>query len=443
MGAGGRDFHDFAAAMRDDPEREVVAFTATQIPFIADRRYPASLAGPRYPDGIPVVDEAELPGLLAAGDIDEVVFSYSDRSHVEVMHAASLVLSAGADFRLLGSVATTLGSPVPVVAVCATRTGAGKSPVSRRVAAVLATSGRRVGLIRHPMPYGDLAAMAVQRFATVANIDAAAPTIEEREEYELPVAAGLLVYAGVDYRAIVDLAAAECDVLIWDGGNNDTPFVWPDLHLTVVDALRPADGLAYHPGEVNLRRADVVVVNKVGGASEAALAEIDASLAVANPAAEVVRAESVVTLDDGPDLRGRRVVVVEDGPTTTHGGMASGAGLVAARAAGAVVVDPRPFAAGSLATTYEAFPHLGPVLPAMGYSDAQVADLEATLAAVDADAVVCGTPFDLGRVVRSRHPIRRVTYEVREVGEPDLATVVGERMARWDRGERTGAAAHR
>lgn len=436
MGAGGRDFHDFATALRDDPAVEVVAFTAAQIPYISDRRFPASMAGPRYADGIPIVDEAELPALLAAG-VDEVVFAYSDRSHVDVMHAASLVLAAGADFRLLGSESTTLRSPVPVVAVCATRTGAGKSPVSRQVASILAATGRRVGLIRHPMPYGDLEAMRVQRFATQADIDAAAPTVEEREEYELPVAMGVLTYAGVDYSAIVGLAASECDVLIWDGGNNDTPFVWPDLHLTVVDALRPADGTTWHPGEVNLRRADVVVVTKVGSATAAAVAEAEAGIEACNPGALVVRADVEVVLDDGADLRGAPVVVVEDGPTTTHGGMPSGAGLVAAHAAGAEVVDPRPFAHGTIAGLYRDFPHLGPVLPAMGYSPAQLADLEATLRAAPCRAVVCGSPVDLARLVDLPVPIRRVRYDV----VAPLADVLAPFVAAWDRGERIGAAA--
>ena len=430
MGAAGRDFHDFNVAFRHDPDVEVVAFTAAQIPGIDDRRYPASLAGPRYPDGIPIVAEAELGRLLADGSVDEVVLSYSDLSHVEVMHRASAVLAAGPDFRLLGPDATMLRASVPVVAVCAVRTGCGKSQTARRVVRLLADAGLRVVQIRHPMPYGDLEAMAVQRFASQADIDAADPTVEEREEYELPVREGTVLYAGVDYEAIVRRAEAEADVLVWDGGNNDLPFVAPDLLLTLVDPLRPGHEVAYHPGEAALRRADVVVVTKVDAADPADVAAVLASVAERNPGATVVRAASPVTLDAGPSLAGVPVLVVEDGPTTTHGGAPSGAGLVAARAAGAEVVDPRPWAVGSIADTYRRYPGVGPVLPAMGYGDEQRRDLEATIEAAPVEVVVSGSPADLGRLLRTSRPVRQVTYELADAGAPTLADVLAPLVAR-------------
>jgi predicted GTPase len=419
LGAGGRDFHDFNVVFRDDPAVEVVAFTAAQIPGIDDRRYPPALAGPRYPRGIPIVPEADLPALIRREHVDEAVFAYSDLSHVEVMHRASIVLAAGADFRLLGPAATMLPSPVPVVAVCATRTGAGKSPTSRRIGRILLDAGLRVALVRHPMPYGDLVAMRVQRFATSADIDAAHPTIEEREEYEVPVAMGMTMWAGVDYGAILERVAAESDVIVWDGGNNDFSFYVPDLLVVVADPLRAGDELAFHPGETNLRMADVVVVNKVDSATDAEVTTVVDHVHAVNPGAGVIRARSPVTLGAGPDLAGCRALVVEDGPTVTHGGMGFGAGTVAARAAGAEIVDPRPWAVGALAETYGRFPHLGPVLPAMGYSDAQVADLGATARAVPCDVVITGTPIDLGRLVDLGHPVRHATYAVEEVPDPD------------------------
>ncbi|HEU5083124.1 MAG TPA: cyclic 2,3-diphosphoglycerate synthase [Acidimicrobiales bacterium] len=424
MGAGGRDFHDFNVAFRHDPATEVIAFTAAQIPGIDDRRYPASLAGPAYPDGIPIVPEARLADLIAAERVDEVVFAYSDVAHVEVMHRASIALAAGADFRLLGPAATMLRSTKPVVAVCAVRTGAGKSQTVRRVARILRDAGRRVALVRHPMPYGDLEAMRVQRFATLADIDAADPTVEEREEYEAPVAAGMVMYAGVDYEEILRRAEQEADVIVWDGGNNDFPFFAHDLLITVADPLRPGDELTHHPGEVNLRRADVVVVNKVDAAEPAAVDAVLRNVRDANPGAVVVQAASPVRLDDGPSLAGVRVLVVEDGPTITHGGMPYGAGSVAARAAGAEVVDPRPHAVGSIADTFERYPDIGPVLPAMGYGADQLADLEATIEATPCDAVVSGTPADLARLVRTAKPVRRVGYELAEIGTPTLADVL-------------------
>ncbi len=429
MGAAGRDFHDFNVVFRDDDRVEVVAFTAAQIPGIDDRRYPPELAGARYPEGIPIRPEAELVELVRRDAIDEVVFAYSDLTHEDVMHRASAVLAAGADFRLLGPGSTCLRAPVPVVAVCATRTGAGKSPISRYVATVLRDAGLRVVLVRHPMPYGDLAAMRVQRFATLADIDAAAPTVEEREEYELPVQLGLVMYAGVDYGAILAAAAAEADVIVWDGGNNDFPFFAPDLMITVADALRPGHELRYHPGETNLRLADVVVVNKVDSATTDAVDTVLRSVQAVNPDAAVVLAESPVTLGPGPDLAGRRVLVVEDGPTITHGGMPFGAGTVAARAAGGVVVDPRPWAVGSIAATYARHPAIGPVLPAMGYSPEQLAELAATIRAVDCDVVVAGTPIDLARLVDAGRPIRRAGYGFRARSGADLPTLLGPVIA--------------
>ena len=425
MGAGGRDFHNFNVAYREDASTEVVAFTATQIPGIADRTYPPSLAGRRYPKGIPIRPEEELTALIRRYDVDEVVFSYSDMPHVEVMHRASIVLAAGASFVLLGPHATMLQSTKPVVSVCAVRTGSGKSQTSRRVGRILMDAGLRVALVRHPMPYGDLDAMRVQRFATLADIDASHPTIEEREEYERPVELGMLMYSGVDYAEILAQAQAEADVIVWDGGNNDFSFYAPTLQIVVVDPLRAGDELAYHPGETNLRMADVVVINKIDSAGLEKTERVLTDVAAVNPAATVIRAASPTMLQDGPPLMGRRVLVIEDGPTLTHGGMSFGAGLVAAQLGGAgEVVDPRPFAVGSIAETFRRFPQVGPVLPAMGYSDTQLGELEQTINAADCDVVLTGTPMDLGRLIHSRHPIRHVTYELQEIGEPTLDDVL-------------------
>lgn len=425
MGAAGRDFHDFNTVFRDSDVHRVVAFTATQIPGIEDRVYPAGLAGPTYPDGIPIRPEAELEQLVRAHGVDEVVLSYSDLSHEQVMHQASRVLATGADFRLLGPASTMLDSPVPVIAVTAVRTGCGKSQTSRYVGRLLLDRGRRVALVRHPMPYGDLEAMRVQRFATLADIDAADPTFEEREEYEAPVALGMVMYAGVDYAAILDQAAADADVIVWDGGNNDLPLFRPDLHLVVVDPLRPGHELTHHPGEANLRMADAVVVNKVDTADPADVAHVRANVTRVNPGATIIETASPVILDDGPDLAGARVLVVEDGPTITHGGMAWGAGTVAAEEAGVTdIVDPRPVAVGSIADTYARYPDIGTVLPAMGYGPEQVRDLEATIRATACDAVISGTPMDLGRLLDPGVPIRRATYELADVSHPTLAQVV-------------------
>jgi predicted GTPase len=425
MGAGGRDFHDFNVAFREDPQTQVVAFTAAQIPGIDGRVYPPSLAGPLYPDGIPIVAEERLAELIRSEAVDEVVLAYSDLSHEDVMHKASLVLAAGADFRLLGPRSTMLLATKPVVAVTAVRTGCGKSQTSRRVARILLDAGLQVALVRHPMPYGDLEAMRAQRFATLDEIDAAHPTIEEREEYELPVRLGMTVYAGVDYGEILARAEAEADVILWDGGNNDFPFFRPDLTIVVVDPLRPGHELRYHPGEANLRMADAVVVSKIESAPLDALERVLTNVRLVNPTAQVVLARSPVTLEEGPEIAGRRVLVVEDGPTLTHGGMAFGAGTVAAREGGALeLVDPRPYATGSIAELFERYKHLGPVLPAMGYSDEQLRELEQTIDACECDVVVTGTPIDLSRLIRSRHPIRHASYELEEAGGTTLAQLL-------------------
>jgi predicted GTPase len=431
MGAGGRDFHDFNLVYREDPAVEVVAFTATQIPGIEDRTYPPALAGPRYPEGIPIRSESELEELIARERVDEVVFAYSDVSYEYVMHRSAAVIAAGAAFTLLGGRATMLASSRPVIAVCAVRTGSGKSQTSRALGRVLLAEGLRVALIRHPMPYGELDRMRLQRFTSLAEIDASDPTIEEREEYERPVELGLVVFAGVDYGAIVEAADAEADLLIWDGGNNDLPFIKPDLMIVVVDPLRPGDELRYHPGEANLRLADVVVVNKVDSATPEQVAIVLEHVRELNPDAAVIQAESPVALADGPPIEGRRVLVVEDGPTITHGQMPFGAGTVAAEQGGAAErVDPRPYAVGSIAETFARYPHIGAVLPAMGYSPDQLAELERTIDAVDCDVVVAGTPIDLDRLISCRHPIRQTTYELREVDGPKLGDLVAPLVER-------------
>ena len=431
MGAGGRDFHDFNVVFRDDADTRVVAFTATQIPGIAGRVYPPALAGPLYPEGIPIRPEEELAELVREHGVDEVILAYSDLKHETVMHKASLALATGADFRLLGPDATMLDSKKPVVAVCAVRTGCGKSQTSRKVGRALLDAGLRVALVRHPMPYGDLEAMRVQRFATLEDIDASHPTVEEREEYEEPVRLGMTMYAGVDYEAILRQAESEADVVIWDGGNNDFPFYRPDLLIVVADPLRPGHELRYHPGETNLRLADVVVINKVDTAEPQDIEVVLRNVQEANPLATVVFAKSPPVLDPGPELRGKTVLVVDDGPTLTHGEMPFGAGLVAAREAGAArIADPRPHAVGSLRDVFERWPQLTDTLPAMGYSDEQLSELQQTINAVDCDVVVSGTPIDLARLIESRHPIRRVRYELEELGEPTVADVLAPVVAK-------------
>ncbi len=425
MGAAGRDFHNFNMAFRGRPEVRVVAFTATQIPGIEHRRYPAQLAGPGYEQGIPIVPEAELEAVIAREGVDEVVFAYSDIPHLHVMHQASRALACGVDFCLLGPDRTMVKAACPVISICATRTGAGKSQTSRYVARLLRDWGIRPVVIRHPMPYGDLARQQVQRFATLEDLDLHEVTVEEREDYEPHVRAGLVVYAGVDYEAIVRRAEQESQVIIWDGGNNDFSFVRPDLEVVVVDPLRPGQELEYHPGETNMRRAQVVVINKVGSAGAQAVERLAGLVAEVNPAAAIVRADSVITTDNGADVRGKRVLVVEDGPTVTHGGMATGAGHEAALRLGAgEVVDPRPYAVGELVAVYEKYRHLGPVLPAVGYFPEQLRDLEATIQAVPADVVIVATPFDISRVLRVGRPVVRVSYEFAETAEPSLRTLV-------------------
>ena len=425
LGAAGRDFHNFNVFYRDDASREVVAFTATQIPDIAGRRYPAELAGDRYPNGIPIVDEAELEDLIARERVDECVFSYSDIAHTDVMHLASRCIAAGADFVLPGGAPTMLRSTKPVISVCAVRTGVGKSQTSRYLVKILKDLGKKVVSVRHPMPYGDLAAQAVQRFASYADLDAHHCTIEEREEYEPHIDAGFVIYAGVDYEAILRQAEAEADVIMWDGGNNDLPFYAPDLHVVLADPLRPGDEARYHPGEANVRLADLVIVNKCDVAAEDAIAAVEASVRELNPRATVIRCDSPVTVEDPDLVQDKRVLVIEDGPTLTHGSMSFGAGVVGARAAGvAEIVDPTLYAAGSLAATYAKYPNARGILPAMGYGDAQIRDLEATIDAADADAVVSGTPIDLTRVLSVNKPMTRARYELREQVPGILAEAV-------------------
>jgi predicted GTPase len=421
MGAAGRDFHNFNVVYRDDPDAEVVGFTATQIPFIENRRYPPELAGPSYPDGIQIQLESRLPDLVRELQVDDVVFAYSDVPHEYVMHRASIAHAAGASFVLLGPDATMLEAKVPVVAVCAVRTGSGKSQTTRRVVQVLKEHGRTPVVARHPMPYGDLVRQRVQRFASFEDLDANDVTIEEREEYEPHLRNGTVVYAGVDYGAILDQAQGECDVLLWDGGNNDFPFYRPTVHLTVVDPLRAGHETTYHPGETNFRMAGVLVVNKIDSASPEQLAAIDRAIEAANPDAMVIKARSPVTFEEPTDLNGKRVLVIEDGPTLTHGEMQYGAGVVAARRAGAAdIVDPREHARGSMREIYEKYA-IGPVLPAMGYSDEQLAEFEHMINATDCDVVIIATPIDLRRLVKIEKPAVRVFYDLEEAeGSPTV-----------------------
>ena len=428
-GAAGRDFHNFNVRYREDPRSEVVAFTATQIPGIEGRLYPAELAGELYPDGIPIHAEGDLESLVLDGAADEVVFAYSDVSHEAVMHVASRSLAAGADFTLLGSRSTMIAAEIPVVAVCAVRTGSGKSQTTRAVALILKEWGKKVAVIRHPMPYGDLARQAVQRFATYEDLLAADCTIEEREEYEPHIAQGSIVFAGVDYGAILAVAQREADVIVWDGGNNDLPFYVPDVHITVADPLRAGHETRYHPGETNLRMADVVVINKVDSADPNELGALRKTIESVNPGATVLEARSPIVIEDGADLAGRKVLVVEDGPTVTHGEMSYGAGVVAARQAGAAeLVDARPWATGTIKDVYEKYPHIGALVPAMGYSEQQRADLADTINASDADAVLIATPIDLRKVCNLTKPAYRVEYELEVVTSPGLAEVLAKRL---------------
>ena len=429
MGAAGRDFHNFNVFFRDNPAYDVVAFTATQIPNIAGRTYPAKLAGAQYPKGIPIHPESDLVKLIRSLKADQVVFAYSDVSHETVMHKASQVLAAGADFRLMGAGTTQIKSSKPVVSVCAARTGSGKSQTTRRVAELLMARGYSVAAIRHPMPYGDLVKQAVQRFANYKDLAAQNCTIEEREEYEPHIARGILVYAGVDYERILRQAEAEVDVILWDGGNNDLSFYQSDLHIVVVDPHRPGHELTYHPGETNLLMADVVVINKVDTADRDAVMAVRENVRSRNPGAILIEAASPIFVDDPAAIRGKRVLVVEDGPTLTHGEMAYGAGWVAARRFGAAeIIDPRPFATGTIAQTYAKYPTTGNVLPAMGYGDKQMRELERTINRSEADLVLIGTPIDLGRLLKLNKPSQRIRYELQEIGQPTLDEVLAKRF---------------
>jgi len=420
LGAAGRDFHNFNMLYRDDPAVEVVAFTAAQIPGISGRRYPASLAGPGYPTGIPIEDETQLERICRAKAVHQVMFAYSDVTHEAVMHLAARALACGADFILAGPDATMLRAARPVIAVSAVRTGCGKSQTARHICSLLRARGLKVAVLRHPMPYGTLERQRVQRFASLADLAAAECTIEEREEYEPHIAAGNVVYAGVDYRAIVQAAEREADILVWDGGNNDFPFLRPDLHIVIADALRPGQATTHHPGEAVLRMADVIVVNKVNSASSGQVERVVGECRAVNPSAVIVQAASAIRLDDASAVRGRRVLVVEDGPTITHGGMPTGAGFAAAMAVGAIPVDPRSWAVPEIEAIYRRYRHIGLVLPAVGYGPAQLAALEQTIERVQADAVVAATPVDLAKLIRSSKPIVRARYDYADAGEPTL-----------------------
>jgi predicted GTPase len=417
LGAAGRDFHNYNVFFRDKEEYEVVAFTATQIPNIEDRTYPPVLAGKLYPQGIPIEPEVDLESIIRDRDVDIAVFSYSDLSHEEVMHLASRAVSSGASYMLLGHSQTTLRSKKPVIAVTAARTGSGKSQTTRAVANIVKEMGKRIAVIRHPMPYGDLVKQVVQRFETYSDLDLHDTTIEEREEYEPHIDQGNLVFAGVDYKAILHEAEEAADVILWDGGNNDTSFFAADLYITILDALRPGHSITYHPGEVNLRLADVLIINKIDTAIAEDITTVEKIAADYNPDAEVILARSPVSLDDPEAVRGKRVLVIDDGPTLTHGGMPFGAGYVAAQAVGAEsIVDPRPYATGSIRNVFEKFTHLKDVLPAMGYGSDQISELESTINAVPCDVVVTGTPIDLSRVMTVNKQMVRARYDLGEVG---------------------------
>jgi predicted GTPase len=429
MGAAGRDFHNFNVHYRSDPTHEVVAFTATQIPGIEGRTYPPSLAGDLYPNGIPIHPEEEMEGIVRDEMIDEVVFAYSDVAHTTVMHVGSKVLAAGADYTLLGPRSTMLKPTIPCVAVCAVRTGSGKSQTTRAVARALRAAGKQVAVVRHPMPYGKLEDQIAQRFVTFQDLIDANCTIEEREEYEPHLAQDSIVYAGIDYGRILEMAQEDTDVVIWDGGNNDLPFYEPDVHITVADPLRVGHETTYHPGEANLRMADVVVINKIDSARMEEVEQLKATIEQVNPGATVVEARSPIALEEGTSLEGKKVLVVEDGPTLTHGEMTYGAGVVAARRAGAAtLVDPRPWASGTIKDVYDRYPHIGTLLPAMGYSEQQRADLADTINSSDADVVLIATPIDLRKVCDIQKPAVRASYELEEVSSVTLADVLKDRL---------------
>ncbi len=431
LGAAGRDFHNFNTVFRRDADTEVVAFTATQIPNIDGRRYPAALAGELYPDGIPIHAEDDLEALIADLKVAQVIFAYSDVSHEYVMHLASRAIAAGADFRMIGPQQTMIPSSKPVVSICAVRTGAGKSPTSRAVAKTFIELGKRVVAIRHPMPYGDLVKQAVQRFETVDDLEANECTIEEMEEYEPHIANGVIVYAGVDYERILRAAEQEADVIVWDGGNNDLPFYKSDLEIVVADPHRPGHEMHYFPGEANFRRADVILIGKQGSATPEGIEAVKRSAAAINPKATVMNADMRITCEDPSAIAGKRVLVVEDGPTLTHGEMTYGAGVIAAREHGAAeIIDPRPFVVGEIAETFAHYPGIGALLPAMGYGRKQMDDLAATINAIDCDLVLIATPIDLRRVVEIDRPSMRVGYELAEIGEPTMRQLLTDFLER-------------
>jgi predicted GTPase len=425
LGAAGRDFHNFNVCFRENPDTEVIAFTAAQIPGIENRRYPPELSGPLYPDGIPIYPEEQLEELIRANDIQQVVFAYSDLSHVALMHLASRALAAGADFRLIGPERSFLKSMRPVISVCAVRTGCGKDSVVRRIAALLVARGLRPVVVRHPMPYGDLSRQIAQRFAVIEDCDRQHCTIEEREEYEQHIKEGVTVYAGVDYAQILAAAEKEADIILWDGGNNDWPFVRADLEVVLLDPHRAGHELLYHPGETNLRRAGVLVVNKIDSAPVSGVEQVMRNIAEVNSAAPVIQARSQISLDKPELVRGQRVLVIEDGPTLTHGEMAYGSGIIAAQRYGAAeIVDPRPCARGSLIQTFARYPWVGKALPAMGYSDTQLADLAGTIEAISCETIIVATPVDLARLIPLPKAFCRVRYDLEEIGHPDLAEIV-------------------
>jgi len=435
MGAAGRDFHNFNVYFRNNDAYKVVAFTATQIPGIAERGYPPELAGPNYPNGIPIYPEEELPNLIKQHDVDQVVFAYSDVPHEYVMHKASMVLANGADFRLMGPKTTMLEAKVPLVSVCAVRTGSGKSQTSRQITKILKNKGLRVVAIRHPMPYGDLRKQIWQRFATYEDLDKHECTIEEREEYEPHIDNGIIVYAGVDYEKILREAEKEADVIVWDGGNNDLPFYKSDLHIVVADPHRAGNELTYYPGETNLTMANVIIINKVDTADPKNVEKVKKNIIKVNPKAKVLEAASPVTVDKPELIKGKRVLVIEDGPTLTHGNMPYGAGAVIAKELGAMeMVDPRPYAVGSLKETYEKYPHLGAILPAVGYGDKQIAELKATIDRTPCDAVVIGTPIDLRRVMTMDKPTVRAKYELKVLGPVTLEEILEGFLQRSGKG---------
>ena len=427
VGAAGRDFHNFNMVYRDNEQYNVVAFTAAQIPNIAGRKYPASLAGALYPKGIPIYEEKDLEQLIVTHSADEVVFSYSDVPYRRVMSIGSRATAAGASFKLLSARETMIESSKPVISVCAVRTGSGKSQTCRKVAKLLHEFGFRVAAVRHPMPYGDLEKQKVQRFAAVADLKKHKCTIEEMEEYEPHIVSGTIIYAGVDYEAILRQAENDADIIIWDGGNNDLPFYKPDVHIVVADPLRVGDELTYYPSEANLRMADVVIINKIDSATPEAVIKLRENIRSVNTKAKIVDAASPIMLERSDMVAGKKVLVIEDGPTLTHGEMRIGAGTVAAQKFGAAeIIDPRPYATGEIKKTYQTYPKIGTLLPAMGYSDQQIRDLEATINKVPCDVVIIGTPIDLKRIVKIKKPALRVTYELEEIGEPSLRTILSE-----------------